>query len=126
MPFDRADEAALDRAKTVRIETAAPGGPVHRTTIWIVVHDGRVFIRSHRGPRARWYREAISNPNVAIHAGARRIPATAVPATDADSIDQTSAGIRSKYEGDPSSESMCRDEILGTTLRLDPRSQADV
>jgi hypothetical protein len=120
MPFDGADEAALDRAKTVRIETAAPGGPVHRTTIWVVVDDGRVFIRSHRGAGARWYREALANSSVAIHVGARRIPATAVPATDGDSIERTSAGIRSKYAGDPSAGSMCRDEILDTTLRLEP------
>jgi hypothetical protein len=120
MPFDGADEAALDRAKTVRIETAAPGGPVHRTTIWVVVDDGRVFIRSHRGAGARWYREALANSSVAIHVGARRIPATAVPATDGDSIERTSAGIRSKYAGDPSAGSMCRDGILDTTLRLEP------
>jgi hypothetical protein len=118
--FEPDDLAAIDTARTVRIETQAPGGIVHRTTIWAVVDDGRVFIRSHQGATARWYREALENPAVAIHVSRRRLPATAIPATDPDSVERTSAGLLSKYDGDPSARSMVRDEILGTTLRLEP------
>jgi hypothetical protein len=118
--FEPDDIAALDRAREVRIETQARGGDVHRTIIWIVVDDDRVFVRSHRGETARWYREALANPAVAIHVERRRIPATAIPATDPDSIERTSGALLKKYEGDPSARSMVRDEILGTTLRLEP------
>ena len=50
----------------------------------------------------------------------RRLPACAVPAHDADSVSRTSAELERKYEGDPAAHSMVRDEILVTTLRLDP------
>jgi hypothetical protein len=121
MPFNHDDLDALDRAKEVRIETSArPGDPVHRTVIWVVVDGDDVFVRSWRGVTARWYREALANPDVAIHVGKRRLSARAVPAHDADSVSRTSAGLERKYEGDPAANSMVRDEILITTLRLEP------
>ena len=121
MPFGRDDLAAIDRAREIHIETTrGPGTEVHRTTIWVVVDGDDVFIRSWRGPTARWYREALADPDVAIHVGKRRLPARAVPARDADSVTRTSAGLERKYAGDPAAASMVRDDILDTTLRLDP------
>ena len=121
MPFDRTDLDAIDRAKEIRIETSAgPGADVHRTIIWVVVDRDDVFIRSWRGPTARWYREAIANPNVAIHVGKRRLPARAVPARDADSAARTSKALEAKYAGDPATPSMVREDILETTIRLEP------
>jgi hypothetical protein len=121
MPFSRDDLDAIDRAKEIRIETSAgPDDPVHRTIIWVVVDGDAVFVRSWRGVTARWYREALANPEIAIHVGKRRLPARAVPAHDADSVSRTSAELERKYEGDPAAHSMVRDEILVTTLRLDP------
>jgi hypothetical protein len=120
VPFTDDDLERIDRAKTVRIETSKPGGPVHSTIIWAVVDKGDVFVRSWRGPGARWYREALANPDVAIHVPKKhRIPARAIPATDADSVARASAGLERKYAGDPATKSMVRDEILGTTLRIE-------
>jgi hypothetical protein len=122
MPFSPADLAAMDNAKTVRIETsAAPDSPVHRTIVWVVVDGEDVFVRSWRGVTARWYREALANPDLAIHLGKRRLAARAVPARDPDEIARTSKALERKYEGDPAARSMVREEILITTLRLDPR-----
>jgi hypothetical protein len=42
-----------------------------------------------------------------------------VPASDADSVARASAGLERKYAGDPAVGSMVREEILGTTLRID-------
>jgi hypothetical protein len=124
MPFSRDDLDAIDRAKEVRIETSAgPDKPVHRTIIWIVVDGEDVFVRSWRGVTARWYREALANPNIAIHVGKQRLPAKAVSAHDEDAVTRTSAALERKYAGDPATRSMLRDEILITTLRLDPRSE---
>jgi hypothetical protein len=119
MPFSQEDLERIDRAKTVRIETSKPGGPVHSTIVWAVVVDGDVFVRSWRGPGARWYREALENPDVAIQVRKDRMPSRAVPATDADSVARASAGLERKYAGDPAVKSMVRDEILGTTLRIE-------
>lgn len=118
--FSNEDLALLERTEEVEIETRAPDGPVHRTVIWIVVDDGDVFIRSVRGATARWYREATANPAVAVHVAGRRLTATAIPATDPDSIDRATAGLRRSYASDPALRTMIRPEVLDTTLRLEP------
>ena len=124
MPFSRDDLAKMDQAKTVLIETSAgPDSPVHRTIVWVVVDGEEVFVRSWRGVTARWYREALANPDIAIHLGKRRLEAVAVPARDSASVARTSKALERKYEGDPAAASMVRDEILITTLRLDPRDR---
>jgi hypothetical protein len=121
MTFAPADMRALTRTIEVEIETRpAPGATPHRTIIWVVVDRGQVFIRSVNGARARWYREAIGTPGVAIHVAGRRIPVRVIPATDPDSIARTSASLERKYARDSGTESMLRPEIFGTTLRLEP------
>jgi hypothetical protein len=120
MSFSSEDLARLDAAKEVEIETQAPDKESRRTTVWIVVDDEDAFIRTYRGPKSRWYRDAIANPAVAVHVDGRRLPATAIPATDPASIDRTSAGFRRKYRGDPSAEAMTAPELHETTLRLEP------
>jgi hypothetical protein len=120
MSFDREDLAAIDAAEEVRIETQAPAGPVHRTVIWAVVDGDETYVRSYRGATARWYQEATANPAVALHVGAKRLAATAIPATDPDAVQRTSAAFLKKYAGDPAAKAMVRQEILSTTLRLEP------
>jgi hypothetical protein len=120
MSFPAEDVSALAAAEEVEIETQAPGGPVHRTIIWAVVDDDEVFVRSYLGPTARWYREALANPAVAVHVDGRRIPSTAIPATDPDSIERTSDGFRRKYAGDSAVKAMVAPGNLETTLRLEP------
>jgi hypothetical protein len=121
MPFSDDDLQAIDSAKEIEVETSAgPGAEIHTTIIWVVVDGEDVFVRSWRGVTARWYREALANPDIAIHVDGRRIEARAVPAHDPSSISRTSAALERKYAGDSATGSMVRDEILETTLRLDP------
>jgi hypothetical protein len=118
--YSSEDLEALAEAEEVEIETQAPDGPTHRTTIWIVVDDGEAFIRTYKGPESRWYREAKANPAVALHVGDRRLPSTAIPADDPDSIERVSAGFRRKYPNDESTDAMVAAPNLPTTLRLEP------
>jgi hypothetical protein len=120
MPFSQQDLDRIERSKTVRIETSKPRGSVHSTIIWAVVEGGDVFVRSWRGPGARWYREALANPEVAILVRKHRIPAHAIQAPDPASVARASAGLQRKYAGDPATSSMVREEILETTIRLEP------
>lgn len=120
MPFDSQTLDLLGRTPEVEIETRSSGGAVHRTIIWIVVDGSDAFVRSYRGPGARWYREVLADPNVVIHAAGRTIPARAIPAADETSIARTSAGLSRKYAGDPATPAMVADAVVGTTLRLDP------
>ena len=112
----------LDAAKEIEIETQRPGrDEPRRTIIWVVVDDGEVFVRSWRGDTARWYREIVADPEAAVIVDGTSTPVLATPATDPDSVERTSAGLRRKYAGESEVDAMVRAEILPTTLRLEPR-----
>ena len=120
MTFAAADLSAIAGAEEVRIETRASDGTVHRTIIWIVEHDGQLYVRSVNGPEARWFREATADTSVALLVEGRRFEANVVPATDPASIDACSAGLRAKYKADYSLASMLQAHTLPTTLRVVP------
>jgi len=119
MGYSEAELDLIDRTEEVEIETHGPDGAVHKTIIWAVVDDGAVFVRSYRGPHARWYREVLADPSVALHVDGQRLPVNAVLTDDPDSIERTSSGILRKYAGDPAAKSMVRPELLDLTLRLE-------
>jgi len=118
--FEEDDLARIRDAEEVDIETQAPDGPLHRTTIWIVVDGDDVFVRSVRGSAGRWFQEATANPAVAIHVDGRRLPATAIPATDPDSMDRVTRAVIDKYAGIPGYDDMQNPAIFESTLRLEP------
>jgi hypothetical protein len=120
MRFEPAELALLDETEEVEIETARPGGPAHRTIIWIVVDGDDTFIRSVNGATARWFREAVANPAVAIHVAGRALQARAVAATDPSSVQRTSDALTRKYARDPALRLMLKPEIFDTTLRVTP------
>lgn len=120
MRFEPADLALLSATEEVEIETTRPTGPAHRTIIWVVTDDDAAFIRSVDGSGARWYREALANPAVTIHAAGRALAATVHPASDEAAVRRTSDALTRKYAGDPSLASMLEPDILDTTLRLTP------
>jgi hypothetical protein len=121
MSFEQEDLDRLASIEELEIETQAPGGPAHRTVIWIVVDDGNAFVRSFRGEAGRWFQEATANPAVTLHFDGRRIPATAIPATDPDSIERISAALRTKYAHDPTSlATMLEPPKLHCNFRLEP------
>jgi hypothetical protein len=118
--FEESDLAAMAAEQEVDIETRSPAGERRRTIIWVVEQDGAVYARSYRGATGRWYREAVADPEIAIHVDGRRLPARALPATDPASVEACSAGLRSKYAGDASLAAMLVDDVLPTTLKLVP------
>jgi len=114
---------ALNRTDEVHIETRRDASsPGHETVIWAVVVGGDAFVRSVRGGKGRWYREASANPDVTLRVDDRRVPVRAVPETDAGTIERVSGAIREKYEASypGPTAAMLREEVLATTLRLLP------
>jgi hypothetical protein len=112
----------LETVREVDIETSrGPDAPVHRTIIWAVVADGDVYVRSLRGEQGRWFRELMANPDAVLHVEGEAIPVCAVRADDPESVERATEGFRSKYGKSRSLDSMIRDEIASTTVRLDPR-----
>jgi hypothetical protein len=112
----------LESVEEIEIETSRGGdAPVHRTIIWPVVDQGEVYIRSYLGTKGRWYREVLENPEVVLHVEGEAVPARAVHAPDQESIDRATAGLQRKYAASPDVEAMVHPDVLGTTLRLEPR-----
>jgi len=121
MRFAPEELALLAEAEEIEIETARPGGPSHRTIIWIMVDGDDAFVRSVNGVGARWYREAVADPAVTIHVDGRALPARVEPATDPDSVHRTSDELSRKYATHGASlRSMLVPDILDTTLRVVP------
>lgn len=119
MPFSRQELELLDRTGEVEIETRR-GDRSYRTVIWVVVDDGEVFVRSVRGELGQWYQRARDNPEVTLHADSESIEARAVPAQDEESVSRVDEALGAKYRPGRSLDSMLREEVLDTTMRLEP------
>ena len=117
--FSSAQLEQVDHEKLAVIETGS-GDRTHRTTIWAVVDDGDVFVRSVRGARGRWYQRVLADPSVRLHVGNESLKANAVLSNDPESIERVSEALRRKYPKGSSLDSMLRPEVLPTTLRLEP------
>jgi hypothetical protein len=110
-------------AEEVEIEvlTTRPDGSSRRTIIWSVVADGVPYLRSYRGPHGKWYQEALVQPAVTLVVNGRETPVRVVPATDPASVTACSLALALKYVDDPSLPAMLVDDVLPTTLRVEPR-----
>jgi hypothetical protein len=114
--------ADLETVEEIDVETRSADGDVHRTTVWTVVDGGDVYVRSLRGSAGRWYQELMAGPDTVIHVEGEPVPIHAVPTPDVECIGRANAGYQRKYADSPYLGTMMREEILGTTVRLEPRS----
>lgn len=120
--FDEDVIQLLAKIDEVEIETrAGPDAPAHRVTIWVVVDGDGAYVRSVRGARGRWYREARAYPQAVLHVGGRTLPVHIESVSDGATIARVSEGFLRKYVQWPNdARAMVRDEVLETTLRLHP------
>jgi hypothetical protein len=118
--FDADVIDALRRRKEVGIRTS--GNQQRPVTIWIVVVDDAVFVRSVRGPQGKWYIAARADGEATLVIDQRELPVRVTPAPDPADVAAVSQAILSKYATSPYARVMVSDEIVPTTLRLDPRS----
>ncbi len=117
--FDTDTLRALRDRQEVAIRTEQhPGSAV---TIWLVVSDAAVFVRSVRGPKGRWYKDLADGGPATLEFDGQHVNVQAIPATDAASIERASQEFLSKYRSSSYAASMVRPEVLPTTLRLEPR-----
>jgi hypothetical protein len=122
MAFDEDTIQLLAKIDEVDIETrSGVDAPAHRVTIWVVVDSDAAYVRSVRGTRGRWYREATAYPEAVLHVGERQLPVHLEPISEAAMIARVSDAIMRKYAQWPSdAHAMVREEVLATTLRLHP------
>jgi hypothetical protein len=95
--------------------------PNSAVVIWVVVDGDDVFVRSWLGVKGRWYKDVASGGPATLEFAGKRLAMRAIPANDAASIAATSREILRKYRHSSHAREMVRDEILPTTLRLEPR-----
>jgi hypothetical protein len=120
---NRFDPATLQQIADIEEVDIEPGGDVPtRTTIWIVVVDGDVYVRSVHGERGLWYQALRQHPDGALYLGEKRLPIRAVHVTDDKIIARVSDEyVSNKYRESEWSPPMVKPETLPTTLRLEPR-----
>ena len=116
--FDADVLDTLRSRKEVCIRTSNRQRPV---TIWIVVADDAVFVRSVRGPQGKWYLAARADGEATLVIDQRELPVRVTSATDPASVAAVSQAILSKYATSPYAQVMVSNEIVPTTMRLDPR-----
>ena len=105
----------------IEVVTSRPDGTPRRTVVWPLVEDDVAYLRSFRGQAGKWYQEALAHPDAALAVGGRDVPVRLVPATDPASIAACSAALARKYSHDSSLPAMLIDDVLPTTLRIEPR-----
>lgn len=113
--------ARLEDAKLIQIETKRRSGRPRLTIIWVVVEGGEVFVRSVRGKSGRWYQAAVRDGEAVVHVDGSAVPVTVHEAADDDSVRRCTEALTQKYRTSRASlASMVRDDILDTTLRIEP------
>ena len=95
--------------------------PATAVTIWVAVADEDVFLRSVGGSKGRWYRDLAAGRCATLEFAGRRLEVEAFPVSDPDAIARASREYLRKYQPSPYAQAMVRDEVLPTTLRLEPR-----
>ena len=110
----------LDETKEVHVRTRS-GDTESETIIWIVVVDDEVYIRSVKGEAGRWYQRALADPRVEILVDGEEIPFVARPVERTAEISAVSNALRGKYNPGPSLDAMVSEDVLDTTLKLEPR-----
>jgi hypothetical protein len=118
--FDSETLDRLEKIEEIRIVTTTPDAKKHRATIWVVVVDGAVFVRSFTGPKGRWYQNILANPKADLEVEGKNIHVKAVPVRESTLIETVSRAYLQKYSGSPYAKDMVRPEVLPTTLRLIP------
>ena len=114
--FDAAD---LDRVRA-RKEVGIRISGQRAVTIWIVVVDGAVFVRSVRGPRGKWYRAAQAAGDATLIVDRQEFVVRVSPVSDPATLDAVSQAFLSKYATSPYAQAMVSADTVPTTLRLDP------
>ena len=117
--FDADSLRQLRDAQEVAIRTERH--PKSAVVIWVVAEGEEVFVRSVKGAQGRWYRDLRAGGPAVLEFAGRRVEVQAIPVSDADAIARTSREYLRKYRKSPYAPAMVREEVLPTTLQLEPR-----
>ena len=112
---------ALRKAKTLGVRA----GTEHRyTSVWLVVVDDRVFVRSWNDKPTGWFQAFKAQPRGSIQAGKLQIPVRAKAPRSARILDAVTAAFAEKYNTKGSRkwvEGFAEPSRVATTLEFVPR-----
>ena len=119
--FNKEVIAAIDKNKIIGLRA---GSEPHRFIgLWVVVVEGRVFVRSWSVKPRSWYRTFLEEPRGVIQVDDREIPVRAVRTRSERLIDAVSRAYKEKYNT-PGSVKYVRDlagaKSRATTTELVP------
>ena len=114
----------IGRAEELQITSLRRDGTLRNpVTIWVVPHDGGLYVRSVRGRTAAWFRGAQERHEAQIRAGGVEKDVTLVDAVhDIDA--EVDAAYRANYRRYAGSvlNSVLTPEARSTTIKLEPRA----
>ncbi|MEU9715058.1 DUF2255 family protein [Streptomyces sp. NPDC047976] len=65
--------------------------------LWMVLVDGRAYVRSAFGRRSAWYRRVLGRADVRIETASGRLPVALRPVGDSGLVRRVSEAYRAKY-----------------------------
>lgn len=116
-----ADVRGVGEARELFVATERRDGTQRPwTPVWVVVVDGRVFVRSWHYRETGWFGDAVRSGRARIRAADLELDVTVsnVGEGPADLRRRIDSAYRSKY-GDTPGGSMCTSHAVATTLALD-------
>ena len=88
------DWGAIGATDVVVVVTRNQDGSDRETKVWIVVVDGRAYIRT---AATRWYGNVERDPDIVLRVGEDEFPLRAVLVTDAPLAEHVEAAFRKKH-----------------------------
>ena len=121
--FSGPELEALDRAKILGVRAGAE----HRHTgVWVVVVEGRVFVRSWNDKPTGWYRAFREQLHGAVSVAGHELPVRAVPVRSQRLRHAVTEAFASKYDTKASEKwvrGFAEPQREATTLELVPETQ---
>ena len=119
--FGRAFGRAFAASRVLTLHTSDPAtGRLRESTVWAVMVDGRVYIRSRRGAWRGWYRDLRAGGFAAAFADGRCVGVELQRVDDPAVIDAVTRAFAAKYRGEPELWRMLHADALGATFEVRP------
>ena len=120
---DKFDDTLVEEISNAKILGVRSGTEHRYTGVWVVVVDGRVFVRSWNDKPTGWFRAFKKEPSGTIQVGKREIPVRASVPRSARVRDAVTAAYGEKYPTKGSRkwvEGFAETERVLTTLEFIP------
>lgn len=113
--------ASLARAFDIRVAGRRDDGSPHTlVTVWHVVADGALYVRSYRGAAGQWYRGVLRHLEGSISWDGQ-VAEVRYSHDDPSHYAAVDAAYHAKYGSSEWTRMVTNAEAAATTLRVDPR-----